>query len=209
MERCKFLLGHLPCEVLADSAYATGPHLAYAQQNNILLYSPWQEKSPSQDRPQEKAPQWLPKNEFVWLGENEGYVCPMGKRLELSKVRTQQRSQGERVRIDEYRCSGLECQKCPLAVWCTSNPEAGRTINRSEHEEKFERLQQRMQTEQGKQKYKLRCQTVELGFADLKEHRGLRRFSGRGQQRAEAQVGLCVLVNNGLVVERALEGITP
>ena len=37
---------------------------------------------------------------------------------------------------------------------------------------------------------------MELANADLKEHRGLRRLSGRGQKRAEAQVGLTVLANN-------------
>ena len=44
--------------------------------------------------------------------------------------------------------------------------------------------------------------TVELVNADFKEHRRLRRFSGRGLQRAEAEVGLLVLVNNLLVCLR-------
>ena len=59
-----------------------------------------------------------------------------------------------------------------------------------------------MATEEAKSLYKLRRQTVELGFADLKEHRMLRRFSGRGRQHARTQLGLVVLVRNLLIVSR-------
>jgi hypothetical protein len=38
-------------------------------------------------------------------------------------------------------------------------------------------------------------------FADLKTHRGLQRFSGRSPARADAQVGLTVLVHNPRTLE--------
>ena len=47
-------------------------------------------------------------------------------------------------------------------------------------------------------------QTVELAFADQKQHRGLRRFTSRGLRRAKCQVGMLVLVHNGLIVQEAL-----
>jgi hypothetical protein len=59
-----------------------------------------------------------------------------------------------------------------------------------------------MATEEAKALYRLRRQTVELGFADLKQHRAMRQFSGRGWSRAQRQVGLVVLVHNLLVVHR-------
>jgi len=37
-----------------------------------------------------------------------------------------------------------------------------------------------METAEAKAVYRLRGQTIEIGFADVKEHRGLRRFSGHG-----------------------------
>ena len=64
----------------------------------------------------------------------------------------------------------------------------------------MEALQERMRTEQAKQLYRRRCQTVELGFADGKEHRGLRRFRGRGLARVRVEVGLLVLAHNALTV---------
>ena len=44
--------------------------------------------------------------------------------------------------------------------------------------------------------------TIELVFADFKEHRGLRRFSGHGLERVRTEVALEVLVHNLLVLHR-------
>jgi len=60
-----------------------------------------------------------------------------------------------------------------------------------------------MQTPEAKQLYQRRGQTVELRFADSKEHRNLRRLSGRGLQRARIEVGLLVLSHNALEVLKA------
>jgi hypothetical protein len=59
-------------------------------------------------------------------------------------------------------------------------------------------------TTEAKSLYRLRGQTVELGFADFKQHRSMRQFSGRGRYRAQRQVGLTVLAHNLLVVHRAI-----
>jgi transposase len=200
-QRARAALGQAPPVQLGDAAYATGPHLAALEQEGATLYAPWPSGAAGAARRQ--APAWLPKEAFVWLAAEEAYVCPRGQRLELAQVRQQQRAQGERVRVAEYRCAGSACAACPLAVWCTPNPAAGRTVSRSEHEGAFERLRERMAGAAGQELYQLRKQTVELSFAEAKEHRGLRRFSGRGLARAEAQVGLVVLAHNGLVLQRA------
>ncbi len=53
--------------------------------------------------------------------------------------------------------------------------------------------------------YRQRKQTVELRFADGKEHRKVRRFTGRGRERGEAQVGLSVLAHNLCFVQGELD----
>jgi hypothetical protein len=68
-------------------------------------------------------------------------------------------------------------------------------------------LRQRMQEDVGKALYKLRKQTVELGFADLKQHRGLQRFRSYGRTRARTQVGLLVLATNGLALLQARDRV--
>jgi Transposase DDE domain len=52
--------------------------------------------------------------------------------------------------------------------------------------------------------YRLRGQTVEIVFADVKEHRGLRRFSGHGLVRVRTEFALEVLLHNLLALNRFL-----
>jgi hypothetical protein len=59
-----------------------------------------------------------------------------------------------------------------------------------------------METTSAKAVYRLRKQTIELVFADLQEHRGLRRFSGHGLVRVRTELALEVLVHNLLVLPR-------
>lgn len=65
-----------------------------------------------------------------------------------------------------------------------------------------------MATPQAKALYKLRGQTVELSFADIKGHRSLRRFSGCGLTRARTEAGLITLAHNGLTVQKALQNLS-
>lgn len=69
------------------------------------------------------------------------------------------------------------------------------------NEEWLDALRTRMQTHEAKRLYKLRSRTVERCFADMKEHRGLRRFHGRGPRRVAAEVGALVLAHNLLCVQ--------
>jgi hypothetical protein len=123
-------------------------------------------------------------------------VCPQGHRLVDEGVSAQKRSGTERVPLRRYRCPPAHGTGCPLQPRCTRSPQAGRTISRGEHEELIEALRARMATAAAKEVYRLRRQTVELVNADWKEHRQLRRMSGRGLARARGQVGLIVLAHN-------------
>jgi hypothetical protein len=80
----------------------------------------------------------------------------------------------------------------------------GRSVQRSEHEDLIQAHRAWMETAEAKSVYRLRGQTIEIVFADVKEHRGLRRFSGHGLARVQAEFALDVLLYNLLVVHRAL-----
>jgi transposase len=178
--------------LLADSAYAGGPDLAAAQAAGVVLYAP-----PPQGAKEEKQ---IPKREFTWLPTEQTYQCPRGHRLEHAGSSRQQRSAPEAVELHQYRCPPEHCRVCPLRVRCTPNPDNGRTISRSEHEDLIEALRARMATPEAKALYRLRRQTVELVNADWKEHRQLRRFSGRGLTKARSQIGVTVLAHNLLTL---------
>jgi hypothetical protein len=61
-----------------------------------------------------------------------------------------------------------------------------------------------MESDEAKSVYRLRGQTIEIVFADVKEHRGLRGFSGHGLVRVRTEFALEVLLHNLLVLHRFL-----
>ena len=152
-----------------------------------------------------KVAEKKPKSTFRYDSAADAYTCPEGKRLEPESRTTVKRQGGLELPMIVYRASGKDCQACPEQAGCTSNPKKGRTVKRYEGEEALDRLEARMQEPAAQQIYKLRCQTVELGNADLKEHRGLRVFRCFGRKRARAQAGLTILASNGLKIMHALQ----
>jgi len=193
--------GVKPQAVLVDAGYVTACNLAICDQAGIALYGPWQENDFSQKKKQQGAkPRPIGKEHFTWVPEQNVYRCPEGHSMPWIGREKRQQSDGQINMVHSYRCSPKHCQACLRQALCCSNPNRGRAIKRSEHEALVEAHRARMATVEAKSLYRLRGQTVELGFADFKQHRAMRQFSGRGRCRAQRQVGLTVLVHNLHVV---------
>jgi len=178
--------------LLADTAYAGGADLAAAQAAGVTVLAPLPQEA--------KDGKYLPKSAFTWLPAAQTYVCPQGHRLVDEGTSAHKRSGTEVVQLRRYRCPPAHCTGCPQQARCTRSPQAGRTISRGEHEALMEALRARMATAEAREVYRLRRQTVELVNADWKEHRQLRRMSGRGLARARGQVGLLVVAHNVLTL---------
>lgn len=191
-------------QALADAGYATAVNLAVSERRGVTLYAPWQENdfTPAAKKPSQESQ--LPKSAFTWQPESQTYRCPAGKELKYVGRETRQRAGDENTVYLSYQSSRHDCLACSLSHRCVKNPSQGRRVRRNEHEELIESHQQRMQTPEAKQLYRQRKQTVELAFADSKQHRGLRRISGYGLTKARLQTGLTVLVHNLLTLQSAL-----
>ena len=200
LSRVRELVGVPVALALADAGYAGGADLAAAAAAGVTVYAPWQANDYSAAGT--KGPKQIPKEQFAWRADEQTYRCPEGHRLEFVRQSAQKRSGAETVLLAQYRCPPEHCRVCPRRRECTPNPEQGRTISRGEHEDLIEALRQRMATEEAKSLYRLRRQTVELRYADVKQHRGLRRLSGRGLRRVRIEVGLTILVHNLLTLGR-------
>jgi hypothetical protein len=164
----------------------------------VTLYGPWK----ANDVSAPKATPLFTKAHFQWLPELETYRCPAGQALKRVGRETYVRSGGRKEVVVRYGVKGSTCHACPLRRQCTTSQKGGRSIRRSEHEDVIIAHQAWMETEEAKAVYRLRGQTIELVFADFKEHRGLRRFSGRGLARACMELAFEVLVHNLLVLHR-------
>ena len=190
-------------QLLVDADYVTANHLAQCEQANVTLVGPWKENDATASKPA-KAPKQLGKEQFTWLADEDAYVCPQGHRLHWIGREKRRQADGEIHVVQSYRCSPEHCCACPLHARCTTNPRRGRAVKRSEHEDLVEAHRAWMATDEAKAIYKKRKQTVELGFADVKEHRSLRCFPRRGLQRARTHVGLLVLVHNLITYSKGL-----
>jgi transposase len=202
VERLMDNVGVKPKEMLVDSGYVSIQHLEFCHLAGITLYGPCQENDftvANDKKPQSNQYTTLPKSAFTWLEEVQTYRCPEGHTLEFTSTKTQQRT-GHTMVLSMYTCPPEHCQACPRQSACTRTPQKGRSVSRMENEELLDELRQRMRTAEAKELYKLRCRTVEQSFADLKEHRGLRRFHGRGLDRVRAEVDSLVLTHNLLQV---------
>lgn len=211
IERMTDNVGVKPSEVLVDSGYVSMRHLEFCSQAGITLYGPCQENDYStrnDKKAQSNQHTELPKSAFTWLAEEQTYQCPEGHRLQFAKKQTQQRVD-HTIALSLFVCPSEHCQACARQSACTRTPEKGRSVSRMENEELLDALRQRMQTPEAQALYKQRSRTVELNFADLKEHRGLRRFHCRGLARVTAEVGSLVLTHNLLEVEMHDGNLSP
>jgi transposase len=188
LARAEQQLGHGLEVLLADGSYAGGADLAAAAAAGVTVYAPVPGDGVA-------SPKQIPKREFTWLAGEQTYVCPQGHRLEFEESWREKRAGGG-VQVWRYRCPPAHCLGCPQHERCTKTAAKGRAVTRQEHEELIEALRARMQTAEAKALYRRRGQSVELVNADWKEHRQLRRFSGRGLARVRGEVGLMVLAHN-------------
>jgi transposase len=206
VEALKQALGHEPQRALVDGIYATAANLAYGAEHGVTIYAPVDEKRAAAavdgGAAPAKKPCQIPKEEFSWSAAEETYYCPEGHRLARTGSRVEKKEQDQEILVYQYRCPPQHCQACPKAPQCTPAPHKGRTITRSQHEDKVDALRQRMHTPEGEALYKKRGQTIEPRIGDLKAHRGLRCFASFGMALALIQVGLLVLVHNALYLTR-------
>jgi hypothetical protein len=188
-------------ELLVDCGYITGMDLAECATQGVTLYGPWKEN----DWSKPKQPVVWSKDHFRWDGDLDAYVCPAGQLLKRTGCHKRVCSGGRQVMMETYRGDAQTCQTCPLREKCTTSKKSGRSVQRSEHEDLIQAHRAWMETAEAKRVYRLRGQTIEIVFADVKEHRGLRRFSGHGLARVRTEFALEVLLHNLLVVHRSLK----
>lgn len=200
LRRLHHLSGRALDDLLVDCGYVTGLDLADCQAQGVTLYGPWKEN----DWSAPKTPKRFSKDRFIWHAQRDGYECPAGQMLERVSSHTRMCSGGRQVMEWTYRGDADTCQACPLRDQCTTSQKQGRSIQRSEHDDLIAAHRAWMETTQAKSVYRLRGQTIEIVFADVKEHRGLRRFSGHGLARVRAEFALDVLLHNLLGVHQLL-----
>jgi hypothetical protein len=189
-----------PENALTDSGYVTPADLVFCQLQGVNLVGPYQQNDFTAAKA--KEPKQIPKDAFTWDPVESCFRCPEGQSLPFAGRTTKQRTSGESIPIELYRCDPAHCMACPRQEACTAVPQHGRTVRRHPQEDLIRQHREQMAQPETKALYRQRAATIELVFADLKTHRNLGRLNGRGLQRARIQVKLMALAYNLVALQK-------
>ena len=178
--------------VLADGGYCSILDLRDAAEREIELIAPPSISSSSRQSKSRSGEIQIPREAFRFDPKSNSYECPEGHRLAYKDREKKSRIGGRSLYQARYQCAAETCEACPLAARCLSG-KGPRMIKRTEGEELMEAQREKMSTDEAKARYRLRGQTVELGFGDAKGNRRVHRFHGRGLARARCETGLLIL----------------
>ena len=202
LDRTRDVLGKYPDRHVVDAGYVSLLDLQESSRRGVELIGPLQENDWTEKKRRQNPPQFLGKEAFVWLPDEQTYVCPQGHRLKYYQRYHVRRRDDQTLLQMQYRCPPEHCRNCPIHLQCCRNPQAGRTVKRFADEELLDEHRRRMQTPEAQELRRLRGSLIERPFGDVKAHRNFRRLHGRGLHRARAETGLVILAINLLILKR-------
>ena len=136
---------------------------------------------------------------FEFHGDNTA-TCPAGKTL-TSNGSIYTHKSG--ARVQQYKARGDDCQACALRQRCLNNPTTGKGRNVSlfgralaGENDPSQKMRKAIDSPRGRALYSRRIATVEPVFANIRHHKGMRRFTLRGKPKVSTQWQLYCLVHN-------------
>jgi hypothetical protein len=155
----KATLGVDNLDVVADRGYFDSEEIRACEEAGITVTLPKPMTSGA------KAEGRFGKQDFVYVAEDDVYLCPAGERL---TYRFTSEEAGKRMR----RYWTTACLTCPLKPKCTTGRE--RRVPRWEHEHVLETVQRRL--DEHPEKMRQRRETVEHPFGTIKARMGATHF---------------------------------
>ena len=185
-----------------DGGYHSSEQLRYAEENGIdvVIADPTPLNRSRSSHPTNMnellaEERRLERCDFSYDGEGDVYRCPAGKQLTYV---------GNYHKGRIYQSPG--CEGCPLFARCLpKNSQSGvRRIYRSELEVYAERMHDKLQTDEAKERLKRRMSTVEPVFGNIKHNLGFRAFCLRGLLQVRGEFTLMCIAHNINVLYKLL-----
>ena len=161
-------------KLIADAAYKTPAIAKLLIDDNIDPIFPYK-------RPQTKDG-FFKKNEYVYDEYYDCYICPNNKILRYSTT--------NREGYREYKSCSSDCAGCPFLHQCTESKDKVKVVTQHIWENYIEICEDLRHTEENKDLYDKRKETIERIFGTAKEHHGFRYTQLIGKARMEMKVGL-------------------
>ena len=122
------------------------------------------------------------KYEYVYDAENNCYICPNNQVLKYSTT--------NREGYREYKSSGKKCANCPDLAKCTESKNHVKLIQRHIWADYMDIVEGLRHTDEGKELYSKRKETIERVFGTAKEHHAMRYTQQVGKEKMAMKVGL-------------------
>ena len=190
-------LGVRKLEAIADRGYYSGDEIVACETDDITVYIPRVLTSTA------RAQGRFAKPDFVYLPDENVYVCPIGERLTHHFTNIEKRNK------TTYHYWTSACTRCPIKDQCTTGNE--RRIRRWEHEDVLERVQRRF--DERPDVMQVRRETAEHPFGTIKSWMGSTHFQMKRLKNVATEMALHVLAYNMkramaiLGVERLIEAV--
>lgn len=169
-----------PDAVAVDAGYKT-PYIAkLLLDNDIRPVMPY-------TRPRGKEG-FFRKNDFSYDEYYDCYICPN------DEVLSYERTTKEGYRM--YRSNPDICRRCPFLLQCTENRDSIKWVSRHIWAHYLEEAEHLRHTEENRNIYAQRKETIERVFADMKEKHGMRWTTLRGLKKVTMQAMLTFAAMN-------------
>lgn len=172
MERIKNSLGLKPFSVALDSGYMANHIARYLFNRDIHFVFGYR-------RFGKRKPGTFGKFDFTYVDLHDYYVCPNMKPLYYSNI--------DKNGYKQYRPEKGSCVACPLKDKCLSPSTKIKVISRHLWQDYLDVALRNKRTDEGKELYRRRAETVERSFADSKELHNLRYARYRGIKKVTMQ----------------------
>jgi len=166
--------------VSADKGYSSGKNLRELEERGIKAFIPAVKMVNSCGE--------IDRKEFTYIEEENKFVCPNGKDLKFYSYDTKRES-------NRYKANKKDCAGCPLKEKCCPKGKS-RIVSRTIYYKEYERLKDRLKTQEGKRASALRKIVSEGLFAEAKGNHGLRKFMTLGLDKAQKNSYIIATVQN-------------
>jgi len=185
-ERAKEIMGVSEIDAVADKGYYDGGDLADCEQNGTTCYVAKMQNG-------SHAPEFRYDHEnFKYDKETDSYICPQGAILTFQRFRNRPKD-----RTDLLYANFDACQKCECREKCWKNKSRrGREIWRSPNQDAIDAVDERMLTDNGRDKYKERKKIVEHPFGTIKWSWGYGNYLCRTVEKTTGEQSLAFLAYN-------------
>ena len=178
-------LGNLTEDVIwsFDAGYFEGGNIKFLLDKKIDGYIP--------DNNEKKKDNPYDKKHFEYDSINDDYTCPEGNKVTFIGEHF---DKGKKKSVRVYKGTG--CLGCQSQSKCTKRRNGIRYLKMLPYEGERNVMTVKMKTQKAKEIYKIRGQTIEPVFGDIKENKGLSAFLTRGLQGVRTEFNIICTARN-------------